>query len=267
MMMDMFKNPPYLLLLSVFMMLGFNGCSNTPETSKDKLAIETKNSLEPKIMVESISDWVVLFDSQTHSTMDAWTGFNQEAIPEKWEIIDGILTVSKQGDAVEKNTGFGQSIASRDLFENFELEVHYRMSPGGNSGIMYHVIQGSDYEDDYETGPEYQLLDNELAPSESLPHRQVASLYDMYAPNSSPYLPAGQWNIAGIRVLDNEVEHWLNGELVLQYNLRSADFLQRKQESKWNDDADWAKAGIGHISLQDHGDKVEFKRVAVRRIK
>ena len=141
------------------------------------------------------------------------------------------------------------------------------MSPGGNSGIMYHVIQGSDYEDDYETGPEYQLLDNELAPSESLPHRQVASLYDMYAPNSSPYLPAGQWNIAGIRVLDNEVEHWLNGELVLQYNLRSADFIQRKQESKWNDDADWAKAGIGHISLQDHGDKVEFKRVAVRRIK
>ena len=82
-------------------------------------------------------------------------------------------------------------------------------------------VKGIDYEDDYETGPEYQLLDNELAPSESLPHRQVASLYDMYAPNSSPYLPAGQWNVAEIRVLDNEVEHWLNDELVLQYNFRS----------------------------------------------
>ena len=83
-------------------MLGFNGCSNTPETSKDKVAYKNKNSLDSKIMVESISDRVVLFDSQTHSTMDAWTGFNQEAIPRKWEIIDGILTVSKQGDAVEK---------------------------------------------------------------------------------------------------------------------------------------------------------------------
>jgi hypothetical protein len=75
--MDMLKNPPYLLLLSVLIILGFNGCSNTPETSKDKVADETKNSLEPKIKAESISDWVVLFDSQTHSTMDAWTGFNE----------------------------------------------------------------------------------------------------------------------------------------------------------------------------------------------
>ncbi len=266
-MMDMLKNAPYLLLLSVLMILGFNGCSNTPETSKDKVADETKNSLDSRIMVESISDWILLFDSQTHPTMDAWTGFNQDAIPEKWEIIDGLLTVSKQGDAVDKNTGFGQSIVTKELFDNFELEVHYRMSPGANSGIMYHVIQTSNYKDDYETGPEYQLLDNQLATSESLPHRQVASLYDMYPPQTSPYLPAGQWNVAGIKVLDNEVEHWLNEKLVLQYNLKSDDFLERKIESKWYDDSDWAMAGIGHISLQDHGDKVEFKRVAIRRIK
>ena len=110
-------------------------------------------------------------------------------------------------------------------------------------------------------------VDNQLATSESLPHRQVASLYDMYPPQTSPYLPAGQWNVAGIKVLDNEVEHWLNEKLVLQYNLKSDDFLERKIESKWYDDSDWAMAGIGHISLQDHGDKVEFKRVAIRRIK
>ena len=115
--MDMLKNPPYLLLLSILMMLGFNGCSNTPEPSKEKVAEETKNSLDAKIMVESVSDWIVLFDSQTHSTMDAWTGFNQEAIPGKWEIIDGLLTVSKQGDAVDKNTGFGQSIVTKELID------------------------------------------------------------------------------------------------------------------------------------------------------
>ena len=77
----------------------------------------------------------------------------------------------------------------------------------------------------------------------------------MYAPNSSPYLPAEQWNVAEIRVLDNEVEHWLNDELVLQYNLKAPDFLQRKLKSKWNDDADWAKAGIGHISSRIMGIK------------
>ena len=263
--MDILNKLPLLFGLATIFVV--NGCSNSPESSTVKVAEESQNSLEPLIKVESVSDWVVLFDSQNQTSLDAWTGFNQEEIPEKWEVIDGLLTVSNEGDAVDKNTGFGQSIVSKELFENFELEVHYRMSEGANSGIMYHVIKGSDYKDDYETGPEYQLLDDELAPSESLPHRQVASLYDMYAPNLSPYLPAGQWNVARIRVLDNEVEHWLNEELVLQYNLKSDDFLQRKMESKWYDDADWAKAGIGHVSLQDHGDKVEFKRVMVRRIK
>ena len=263
--MDILNKLPLLFGLATIFVV--NGCGNSPESSTVKVAEESQNSLEPLIKVESVSDWVVLFDSQNQTSLDAWTGFKQEAIPEKWEVIDGLLTVSNEGDAVDKNTGFGQSIVSKELFENFELEVHYRMSEGANSGIMYHVIQGSDYKDDYETGPEYQLLDDELAPSESLPHRQVASLYDMYAPNLSPYLPAGQWNVARIRVLNNEVEHWLNEELVLQYNLKSDDFLQRKTESKWYDDADWAKAGIGHVSLQDHGDKVEFKRVMVRRIK
>tara|TARA_B100000575_G_scaffold294574_1_gene311652 strand:+ start:5304 stop:6101 length:798 start_codon:yes stop_codon:yes gene_type:complete len=261
------KNVPTFLLLNLVIIFGANGCSNSPETTINTATSESILPLTPKIEVESFSDWVILYDAQTHTSMDAWTGFNQEEIPEKWEIIDGLLTISKEGNAVDKNTGFGQSIVSKELFDNFELEVHYRMSEGANSGIMYHVTQASDYKDDYETGPEYQLLDNQLAPSESLPHRQVASLYDMYAPQISPYLPAGQWNLAGIRVLNNEVEHWLNEELVLQYNLKSDDFLQRKIESKWYDDPDWAMAGIGHISLQDHGDKVEFKRVAVRRIK
>lgn len=265
--MDVLKIFSTFLFLSLVALFGAISCSNSPEINIDTAASESTLPLTAKIEVESYSDWIILYDAQTHASMDAWTGFNQEAISKKWEIIDGLLTISKEGNAVDKNTGFGQSIVSKELFDNFELEVHYRMSPGANSGIMYHVTQANNYKDDYETGPEYQLLDNQLAPSESLPHRQVASLYDMYAPKTSPHLPAGQWNVAGIRVLNSEVEHWLNEEFVLQYNLKSDDFIQRKIESKWHDDSDWAMAGIGHISLQDHGDKVEFKRVAVRRIK
>ena len=101
------------------------------------MADEIKNHLDSRIMVESISDWILLFDSQTYPTMDAWIKFNQKLYQENGEIIDGLLTVSKQGDAVDKNTGFAQSIVSKELFDNFELEAHYRMSPGANSGIMY----------------------------------------------------------------------------------------------------------------------------------
>ena len=165
--MDILNKLPLLFGLATIFVV--NGCSNSPETSTVKVAEESQKSLEPLIKVESVSDWVVLFDFKTKQVWMHGPDLTKKKIPEKWEVIDGLLTVSNEGDAVDKNTGFGQSIVSKELFENFELEVHYRMSEGANSGIMYHVIKGSDYKDDYETGPEYQLLDDELAPLNHFP--------------------------------------------------------------------------------------------------
>ena len=240
--------------IAMLMMYSFIGCNEQSNTSSTDVADHNADA----------TDWILLYDHHQNPTLDAWTGFNTSQISDKWIIIDDVLTVSSGGDDVDKNTGFGQSIVTKDRFKNFDLEVQYRMSKGANSGIMYHVEQGDSYKDDYETGPEYQLLDNALARSESLPHRQVAALYDMFAPESSPYHPAGEWNTAGIQVQDGMVVHYLNGEKVLEYDLNSERFEQQRLKSKWSDDPDWAKIGEGHISIQDHGDKVEFRQIRVR---
>ncbi|NBW70250.1 MAG: DUF1080 domain-containing protein [Bacteroidetes bacterium] len=252
------KNHTFLSLLIALTVLSFWSCNQQTASESNN---EASLSWNKPIIAD---DWILLYDQDKNPTLDGWTGFNSVEISPKWEIIDNLLTVSIQGDDVDKNTGFGQSIVSKDRYKNFELEVHYRMSKGANSGIMYHVKQGTEYRDDYETGPEYQLLDNALARSESLPHRQVAALYDMFAPSSSPYHPAGEWNIAGIRLQDCFVEHYLNGVQVLSYDLNSEEFEQKRLESKWFDDADWAKTGEGHISIQDHGDKVEFRLIRIK---
>ena len=210
------------------------------------------------------SEWINLFDGES---FDGWKGYNSETIPEKWEIEEGLIIVSREGDARDKNTGFSTSIMTEEIFDNFEFELEYRMSEGGNSGIMYHVQESPDFGQDYITGPEYQLLDDVDSPSESAPHRLTAALYDMYPPNENKSLnPFGEWNTAKIVVQGKDVEHWLNGVKVLEYTIDSEDFNERRANSKWAQADSWAAYDSGHISLQDHGDKVEFKNIRIKKL-
>lgn len=219
---------------------------------------KTEKPMEPE------SEWITLFDGES---FNGWKGYKSDSIPEKWEIEDGMIIVSREGDAIDKNTGFGFSILTEETFDNFELELEYRMSPGGNSGIMYHVQEGPDFGQDYITGPEFQLLDDVDSPTESADNRMTASLYDMYAPGDNKTLnPPGEWNSVKIVVQGKDVEHWLNGEKVVEYTIDSEDFNERRANSKWAEAEVWASFDSGHISLQDHGDYVAFRNIRVKRL-
>lgn len=221
----------------------------------------TKND---KDITTSEPEWQILFDG---SGFEGWKQYGSDRIGSKWEILDSMLVVSNEADAIEKNTGFGYSLMTAEQYANFELELEYRMSPGGNSGIMFRVQEDSAYFQDYVTGPEYQLLDDKDSPTESLPNRMTAALYDMYAPDGKLLNPAGEWNKVRIVADGNDIEHWLNGTKVLEYTIGSEEFMSRKAGSKWADTESWAAFEKGHISLQDHGDKVEFRNIRIRELK
>lgn len=208
--------------------------------------------------------WITLFDGES---FDGWKAYGVDTISTKWEIEDGMIIVSREGNAIDKNTGFGRSIMTVDEYDNFELELEYRMSPGGNSGLIYHVKEDSTYYMDYETGPEFQLLDDENSPSESIEKRFTASLYDMMAPNENKVLnPAGEWNSVKLIYNNGHVEHWLNGAKVLEYTEGGERWNSAFEHSKWPNFPGWAKYQTGHIALQDHGDFVAFKNIRVRKI-
>ncbi|GAB5408652.1 MAG: DUF1080 domain-containing protein [Balneolaceae bacterium] len=210
------------------------------------------------------AEWISLFDGET---FDGWKEYNSDTINSKWEIENEMIIVSKEGDTREKNTGFAKSIITIQQFGNFELELEYRMSEGGNSGLMYHVVEDPKYDHDFETAPEYQILDDEFSASETLPHKMLASSYDMFAPGQKTINPYGEWNKVRLIYNNGKVEHWLNEEKVLEFTEGSPEWEEAYAKSKFSREfPDWGKSKTGHISLQDHGDFVAFRNIRIREL-
>ncbi|MFM8891492.1 MAG: DUF1080 domain-containing protein, partial [Planctomycetia bacterium] len=90
--------------------------------------------------------WRLLFDGRSP---DAFRNYRQETLGPGWTVEDGTL--------VRRGSGAGD-IVTRDAFGEFELQLDYRISPGGNSGLMFHVVETG--QAPWMTGPEIQIIDN-----------------------------------------------------------------------------------------------------------
>jgi hypothetical protein len=216
-------------------------------------AAEPLNTLtEP----EKKDGWKLLFDGKT---TDAWRGYKKDAMPPGWKVINGVLTRAS-GGAGGKGAGGGDDIVTIEKYENFELVLDWKIAPGGNSGILYRVTE--DATTSWHVGPEMQVLDNSKFPTRD--KRELAgACYDLYAP-AKDVIRVNDWNQARLKVDGNRVEHWLNGEKLLEYEIGSDDWNQRLAASKFKTKPGFAKTAKAHICLQDHSDKVEFRNIKVR---
>ncbi|MSR62796.1 MAG: DUF1080 domain-containing protein [Planctomycetes bacterium] len=193
----------------------------------------------------------LLFDGVSTA---GWRGYKQADCPGGWKVVDGALTrVSEAGD-----------IVSVEEYKDFNLEFEWRIAKGSNSGVMYHVSE--DQEAPWETGPEFQILDNQGHKDGLDPRTSAGSNYAMHAPLADVTHPAGEWNSARILVCGPHVEHWLNGKKVVEYELWSDDWKQRVAGCKWKDRPDYGMRTTGRIALQDHGDWVAFRSIKIQRI-
>ncbi|PVX29278.1 3-keto-disaccharide hydrolase [Sphingomonas pokkalii] len=214
---------------------------------------------------ERRAGWTLLWDGRTSK---GWRSAKGGGFPAKgWSIADGILTVEKNGG--------GGDIATAANYRNFELSVDFRLSEGANSGIKYLLppLQNGGVSN---VGFEYQLLDDARHPDAKMGrdgNRTLASLYDLIPARnlsdpSSPGKrgnPPGEWNRATIRVRGTHVEHWLNGFKVVEYE-RGSDALKAAiAESKFAKVTGFGTSAEGAILLQDHGDRVDFRSIKLRR--
>jgi hypothetical protein len=201
---------------------------------------------------EKKAGWKLLFDGKT---TEGWKGYKKDKVSDGWQVIEGVLTQVKGGG----------DICTVEDFADFELQIDWKISAGGNSGLMYRVAETKGAP--YETGPEYQFLDDEKHGDGKNPLTSAGSIYAVYAPAKKVVKPAGEWNHTKIVLKGNHLEHWLNGEKVCEAEIGSEDWNARVAKSKWAKVASYAKEPKGKIDLQDHGNKVEFKNIKVLVLK
>lgn len=204
------------------------------------------NTLTP---AERAAGWRLLFDGRSTS---GWRAYDADSMPWGWQVVDGALTrVGRAGD-----------IITRDTFRDFELLVDWMVAPKGNSGIFYRAAPGS--EAIYWSAPEFQVLDDAGHPDGRTLLTSAGSVYGLYPAIPGVVKPAGEWNTARILVDGNHVEHWLNGRRFASYELGSAEWKAKVAASKFAAWPEYGQAAVGHIGLQDHGDRVAFRNIKIR---
>jgi hypothetical protein len=244
-------------LTCLIVLTGIIACNNEKpdnNTTKDS-AMTTNTSTANADRGGAIS----LFDGKTFS---GWHGFNKTGEVKNWAIEDGAMVCL--GAAPDAHGG---DIASDRDYENFELSWEWKVTKGGNSGVMYHVVEDAKYQAPYETGPEYQMIDDTGFPQKLEDWQKTGADYAMYTPgNNKKVNPTGEWNTSRIIFNKGHVEHWLNGEKIVEFESWSDDWKKRRAEGKWKDYPAYGNAKTGKIALQDHGNKVYFRNIMIREL-
>lgn len=198
---------------------------------------------------EKADGWRLLFDGKS---LDGWRAFTSPTPPAGWKAVNGELVRQDRGG----------DLMTVDRFADFELRLEWKVSKGGNSGIMFRVTdQGAQT---YETGPEFQILDNAGHKDGQDPITSAGSNYAMHPPVRDVTKPVGEWNEVRLIVQGAHVEHWLNGVKLLEYELWSDDWTTRMKASKFVKMPHYGRAKSGHIVLQDHGDVVWYRNIKIR---
>ncbi|WP_207505337.1 3-keto-disaccharide hydrolase [Telluribacter humicola] len=215
---------------------------------------------------EKAQGWELLYDGKTAAH---WRGYNStEFPPKRWSYNDGTITVSKS-DGSET----GNDIVTREKFgPAFEFQFDFKLTEGANSGVKYFVNEELNSKGKSGLGLEYQVLDDERHPDAKMGvvgNRTLSSLYDLI-PAEKPgnaVKKIGEWNNGRIVVqADGTVEHFLNGQKVLEYKRGSAIYKALVARSKYKDFQGFGLAEQGNLLLQDHGDNVSYRNLKVKRM-
>jgi hypothetical protein len=199
---------------------------------------------------EKAAGWKLLFDGKS---TEGWTNYKKDSVSPGWQVKNGELT------RADKNAG---DIVTKEKFTAFELSLDYKISKGGNSGLMFHVTEEGGTP--WQTGPEIQIQDNK----DGHDPQKAGWLYQLYKPAEGvdATKPAGEWNTLRVLISPEKSSVWMNGTKYYDFVKGSKEWDEKVAASKFKSMAAFGKPTSGMISLQDHGNEVAFRNVKIRVI-
>lgn len=204
------------------------------------------NTLTPE---EKTAGWKLLFDGKSTA---GWRAMEKDTMPEGWVAEDGALHRKSRST----------DIVTTDKFDDFDLLFEWKISAGGNSGLKYFIKEKRDGGLGA-VGHEYQCIDDGKAADGKIPTHLTASLYDVIVPKNNHPSPQGEWNTSRVLVKGNHVEHWLNGEKTVEYELGSDELKALVGKSKFKGSPYYTSKIKTLILLQDHGNEVWFRNLKI----
>jgi len=212
------------------------------------------NMLTPE---EQKEGWRLLFNGKD---LSGWKGYNMDTVPDNWGVEDECMV------CLGKGSDRHGDIITIDEFGDFDLKLEWKVSPGGNSGIFYRVVEDPKYATPYATGPEYQLIDQLGWKGELKDWQTTGANYAMDPPANAKIKPALEWNTAEIVARGAHIIHYLNGTKVVEYDLWTDEWKEKVKNCKWKDHPAYGLARKGHIGLQDHGSKIWFRNIRIKEL-
>jgi hypothetical protein len=155
---------------------------------------------------------------------------------------------------------------TEEKFNNYELYFEWRVEPGGNTGLKYNVSEEMSLDNGVSAlGFEYQLWDDSQVSNDGRKASHlVGSLYDLFPTNAPVEInPIDEFNKSRIIVNGNQVEHWLNDEMILEFEFGSSALDSAYKISKFNTIPDFHKKREGHLVLQNHKDGAWFRNIKI----
>jgi hypothetical protein len=212
---------------------------------------------------EKAEGWKLLFDG---TSTDGWHAYGSRSIGTAWKIGNGVMAL----DASQKNgwqSDTGGDIVTDEEFDNFELQLDWRIDRNGNSGICFYIKEDKDkYPYMWNTGPEMQILDNDGHEDGKIYKHKAGDLYDLIASKTNAVLPPLQWNHVLIKCVNGKLDCFLNSIIVVSTILWNENWNNLIASSKFKNMPDFGTFHRGKIGLQDHGNNVWFRNIKIKRL-
>src|ERR1700742_741964 len=175
---------------------------------------------------EKKDGWKLLFDGKTTK---GWHTYLRDTVGSKWQVKDDAIIF----DTTQPRSG-GGDIVTNGEYENFELQLQWKVAKGSNSGIIFDVQEDKKYGATYLTGPEMQVLDNIDASDNKKQNHLAGCLYDLAGDSSvSKPVPVGEWN--HVRLIQNKghLTFYLNGIKTYEGQMNSEEWNNLVAHSKF----------------------------------
>jgi hypothetical protein len=224
--------------------------------------VEDTNTTDTTAVEAPAGEWISLFDGQT---LNGWSKYGGGEVGKAWKVENGEFYL----DAANKANwakGDGGDIVTNEEFENFHFKCEWKISPNGNSGIIFLVHESPEFPNTYHTGPEMQVLDNDGHPDAKIISHRAGDLYDLIVSSQEMAKPVGEWNQAEVILNQGKLDLILNGTTVVSTTLWTPEWDALVAGSKFKDMPGFAKYKKGKIALQDHGDVVHYRNLSIKKL-